>query len=294
MRSTRIVAVAAGFVLMAGLTACGGGTSSTGGGGGDKSVPPVQRALAALQDALDRTGQEDSAKVEGTTVNDTAAGTAKVDNEGKMDWSDGIRAAMTVTQSGGTVKGTPIDGKPLPALYTPDAMYVNLGDAFAADAGGKHWMKYGWDDLADAAGASGAFLRDQMENNNPARSVQVIIASGKVKKAGTDKVRGVSATRYTGTVKVSDIARMQSKDLTEKDLAELQKQLEQNGIETETIDLWIDKNDLLVKKREYAPTAQGSYDSTVYYSDYGVFVTVQEPPASDTMDFADALSQQQS
>lgn len=288
MRGTRFGAravVAAGaVVLMVGLTACGSDKAGDDKASDDSKSGPGG-ALAALQLASKRTDQQHSAKVDGTTK----MGAATTEMEGEMDWADGMRASMTVTQSGGAIESTPLNGKGMPARYTPDAMYMNLGDEFAASAGGKHWMKYDYDTLAKQGGASGEFLKDQMQNTDPARAVQLLIATGKVKSVGSETVRGVNTTHYTGTVEVSELAKLQSEDLSDQDLRALQSQLEQSGMKTETVDLWIDGKDLLVKKREQAQSNQGAYDGTVFYSDYGVDVTVDVPAASDTMNVEDAL-----
>ncbi|MEU1944026.1 hypothetical protein ACFW95_18625 [Streptomyces sp. NPDC059474] len=276
---------------MVGLTACGSEKSDGDKAGektGDKSGQSAMSPLAALKLASQRTDQKNSAKVEGTTK----MGEQNSQMSGSMDWANGIRANMSITQSGGAIASSPIEGKAMDARYTPDAMFLNMGDEFAAQAGsGKHWVKYDYDVLAQKAGPSGAFLKDQMQNNNPSRSVELLLATGKVKSVGSESVKGVKATHYTGTVKVSEIAKMQSKELSQSDLDALQKQLETSGMDTETIDLWVDDQNLLVKKREQAQSNNGSYDSTVYYSDYGTAVTVEEPTSSDTVDFQDMLQQ---
>lgn len=295
MRGTHVGvrwAIAAGsVVLMVGLTACGSeksGDDKASDKASDKSGQSGMSPLAALKLASQQTDKKNSAKVEGTTK----MGEQNSQMSGSMDWANGIRANMSITQSGGAVASSPIEGKPMDARYTPDAMYLNMGDEFAAQAGGgKHWVKYDYDVLAEKAGPSGAFLKDQMQNNNPSRSVELLLATGKVKSVGTEDVKGVKATHYTGTVNVSEIAKMQSKELSQSDLDALQKQLESSGMDTETIDLWVDDQNLLVKKREQAESNNGAYDSTVYYTDYGTSVTVEEPSSSDTVDFQDMLQQ---
>ncbi|WNE98130.1 hypothetical protein PS467_23805 [Streptomyces luomodiensis] len=276
---------------MVGLTACGSeksGDDKASDKASDKSGQSGMSPLAALKLASQQTDKKNSAKVEGTTK----MGEQNSQMSGSMDWANGIRANMSITQSGGAVASSPIEGKPMDARYTPDAMYLNMGDEFAAQAGGgKHWVKYDYDVLAEKAGPSGAFLKDQMQNNNPSRSVELLLATGKVKSVGTEDVKGVKATHYTGTVNVSEIAKMQSKELSQSDLDALQKQLESSGMDTETIDLWVDDQNLLVKKREQAESNNGAYDSTVYYTDYGTSVTVEEPSSSDTVDFQDMLQQ---
>ncbi|MFF7650750.1 hypothetical protein ACFZCY_12975 [Streptomyces sp. NPDC007983] len=268
---------------MAGLTACGSDKSDgdKAGGKGDSGGQSVGSPLAALKLASERTDQAHSAKVEGTTQN----GPMNMNMNGAMDWSDGMRADMVMTQKGGATSSSPGAGEPMKARYTPDAMFVNLGQGVTAQTGGKSWIKYDYDAFAKQTGASGAFLKDQMQHNNPSRSVQLLMASGKVKKVGSESVKGSRATHYTGTVEVSELAKMQSTDVSQSDLDALQKQMEQSGMKTETIDLWIDSKNLLVKKREQAKSKSGPYDSTVFYSDYGTKVTVEEPPASQTVDF---------
>ncbi|WP_245996348.1 hypothetical protein [Streptomyces armeniacus] len=284
----------AGVVLMAGLTACGS-DDGDGGGGGKKDKRSSEKSstgfspLAALKKASDSTERQKSAHVEGNTSQGSPQGTMTTAMEGEMDWSEGgTTGNLTVTQSGGAVANSPIANKPTPARYTADAMYVNVGDEFASTAGnGAHWIAYDYDKLAERAGPSGAFIKDQMQNNNPSRSVELLLATGKVRKVGTETVKGTETTHYSGTVDVSELTRMQSKELSQTELQQLQRQLQTAGLETEKIDLWIDGDDLLVKKSETAENTkgQGDYESVVYYSDYGTDVTIEAPPASDTVGF---------
>ncbi|MFH8567002.1 hypothetical protein [Streptomyces sp. NPDC017993] len=283
MRSTRMTAAVAGVVMMAGLTACSGGNSGGGGGSdaaGEKS--PLQAALATLRTASQQTGGEKSAKVEGTVKNGPSNQTMK----GALDWSQGMRMNVDITQSGAQ---SPVAGKPIKALYTPQAMFMNMGAA-GMPVGGKSWVKYDYDALAKKMGPAGALLKDQMQNNNPTRAMELLIASGKVKEVGKEDVRGVQATHFTGTLSVAELTRMQSKNISEADINALQQQLEQSGTKNETIDLWINADNLLVKKRELTDSKTAVFDSTVFYSDYGTEVTVEEPPAGDTVDF-DKISQ---
>lgn len=278
---------------MAGLSACGGnsGSADNGSGGSEDKLSPAQAVLSELKQASKSTSEQQSAKVEADQTQATAQGEIATKTEGTLDWSGGgTTAEMTVTQQGSGAKALPTSGKPMPARYTEDAMYINLGDEFASTAGkGKHWMKYDYDKLAKQAGPSGALIKDQMQNNNPARSVDLLLASGKVKKVGSETVKGKKTDHYSGTIKVSELARMQSKKLTEKELDQLADQLKQQGFETETVDLWIDGDDLLVKKQERAKGKNGDLDSSAYYTDYGTDVSVEAPSASDTMSFEDAL-----
>ncbi|UQA94680.1 hypothetical protein [Streptomyces halobius] len=277
-------AVAGVVMLVGGLSACnsdkddnGAGSSSSGGksdaAGQKKPQSPLDAALASLKTASQQTNDKKSAKVDGTVKN----GATEQSMKGGLDWSNGMNMSVDIRMKGGSGMGS---GKPMKALYTPDAMYMNMGVPMQ----GKSWIKYDYDVLAKKMGPSGALMKDMMQNNNPGRSVDLLIASGKVKEVGKEDVRGVQATHFTGTLAVAELARMQSENVSESDLKALEKQLEQAGAKNETIDLWIDGDNLLVKKRERMD-GNSPYDSTVFYSDYGTEVTVTPPPAGDTMDY---------
>ncbi|TLS45952.1 hypothetical protein FE633_12425 [Streptomyces montanus] len=301
MKSTTVRRVALSIAVTAALTgvaACSGSDS----GGGDKAAGDktggkaagdgTNKAgpMAALRSVEKNTDQADSAKVESTTTMGTMM---SMKADGALGWGDGITGTVTITYTGGTMTDTmrQLGSTSMEARYLPDAYYAKMGDKFAEQSGGKHWIRYGYDDLADLAGGSGAYLKDQMQNTTPNQSVKLLLASGDVKKVGEEKVRGQNTTHYSGTVDVADLAGRNS-NLTKGQLADMKRQLEHAGVTTETVDIWVDDDDLLVKKTEKGELATGSMSSTAYYSDYGVEVSAEEPPTSDTADFKDLMRNQ--
>ncbi|NSC23331.1 hypothetical protein FM076_20135 [Streptomyces albus subsp. chlorinus] len=270
MRKTRMAAVAAGAALIAGLTACGSEKADGGGDDAKGGGSPVQGALAALKKASTATDKQNSAVADGVQTMTLEGKPVTSKMKGSFDWSSGGMQG----QADITTNGTPTE-----ARYLSDAMYSKM----AQPVQGKQWLKVDYEAMAKK-NATGALLKDQLQNNNPARSVQLLLASGKVKSAGTETVRGQKATRYTGTLTLSELVRMQSKDLKESEKQALEQQFKQNGMESEKIDLWIGEGDLLVKKCEVAKGTKSSTENTVYYSDYGTKVDVSPPPASQTLD----------
>ncbi|MEY2242892.1 hypothetical protein AB8A21_08070 [Streptomyces sp. BF23-18] len=296
MKSTMVRRVTVSIALttaLAGVAACNSSDSSGSSGNGDKaghkSVTRVS-PIAALRSAEKSTDGADSARVESTTSMGTLM---SMKAGGVMAWSDGITGDLTITYTGGTMAETmrQIGSDSMEARYLSDAYYANMGDAFARQAGGKHWIRYGYDDLAKFGGGSGALLKDQMQNSSPNQSVKLLLASGDVKKVGEETVRGKRATHYAGTVDVSDLA-ARSSHLTAGQLSDMKKQFTQAGITTEDVDIWVDTGDLLVKAVTKAATASGTMSSTAYYSDYGVKVSAVAPPAGDAEDFKDILTKQ--
>lgn len=288
------VAVAAALTSVA---ACGGsddgGTGKDSGktqsrGGSVVKVDPIA-ALVAVQK---KTGQAHSARIDGTT---TMGSAMSAKQQGAIDWSDGITGTLKITSTGGamadSMKQLGSDGS-MEARYLKDGYVVDMGDAMAQQTGGKRWISYSYDDMAKLSGAAGAAMKDQMQNSTPEQGVKSLLASGDVKKVGQEDVRGVSATHYSGTVDVAELTAKNSK-LDAEETAQLKEQLAASGITTEKIDIWVDENDLLVKKTERGDMQTGELNSTVYYSDYGVKVSVEAPPASQTVDFTELMKQQQ-
>ncbi|MGW2712998.1 hypothetical protein ACWC4J_29100 [Streptomyces sp. NPDC001356] len=280
---------AAVVAALTGVAACG--SSDSGKDGGEKAAGKTATRvspIAALRSAEKSTDKADSAKVRSTTsIGKLMSMTAN----GALTWGDGLKGNLTITYTGGQMAelmkkaGT----QSMEARYLPDAYYAHMSDTYAQQAGGgKHWIKYSYDDLAKLGGASGSYMKDQIQNATPNQSVKMLLASGDVKKVGEETVSGVHTTHYSGTLNVADLAGKTS-NLSAEQLSALKKQLSQAGVTTDTVDIWINDQDLLVKKTEKADTANGAMTNTSFYTDYGVKVTAQAPPAGDTKDFADML-----
>lgn len=298
MRTSTVRRVGLAVAVAAALTsvgACGGsdggGTSKAKDGSSGGGVVKTD-AIAALLDVQKKTGAASSAKIEGTTV---MGSTMSMKQSGALDWSDGITGAMEITYTGGamadTLKKAGGNGT-MQARYFKDGYAADMGAALAQQTGGKRWISYSYDDLAELGGAAGAAMKDQMQNTTPDQGVKSLLASGDVKEVGKEQVRGVAATHYSGTVDVAALTAKNSK-LDAEQLAALKKQLNDAGITTETVDLWVDENDLLVKKSERGQMKTGELNMTVFYSDYGTKVSVERPPVGETIGFKEMLQQQQ-
>jgi hypothetical protein len=307
MRGIRGVA-AAGVAAVSALALAACGPLGSSASGGDKTDAPtaapaatdnskglsgVAHAITALDLVKKTTTGVHSAKVESVV---SMGSTMSMTGKGEMDWSDGLVGDMSITYTGGAMadqlkkSGMPAT---MAARYLPDAYYANMGPAMAAQLGGKHWIKYGYDSMAKLAGGSGAALKDAAQNFNPVKSVDVALASPNTKSLGTETVRGVQATHYRATLDLQDISGRTIQGLTAEEQQEVKDSLTKAGMTTETIDLWVSKDNLPVKAVSVAAAKIGMMKSTVYYSDFGTTVSTQPPAAFDTVDFADAMKQGQ-
>ncbi|KOV93402.1 lipoprotein [Streptomyces sp. NRRL B-1140] len=238
------------------------------------------RALAALRAAERATEDAESARVESST---TMGSLMSMTADGTLRWSDGITGTLTIRYTGGTVADTMrrLGTPSMEARYLPEAYYARMGEKFAEQTDGRRWIRYAYKDLEELAGSSGAHLGDQMRSTTPNQSVKLLLSSGDVRKVGRETVRGRSTTHWSGTVTAADVAD-----------AGLRKQLTGAGVTTETVDIWVDERNLLVKKVEKARMATGLMTQTAHYADYGVEVRAERPPRSDTGDFEDLMRKQ--
>ncbi|MFI6038667.1 LppX_LprAFG lipoprotein [Streptomyces sp. NPDC051315] len=235
-------------------------------------------SLTALRSAERATGRAASARVRSTAVMGT---TLSLRAAGALGWDEGLTGTLTITYTGGTTAEamSELGITTMEARYLTDAYYARTGEALAAKTGGRHWVRYAYDDLAGLG--AGADFADQMRNITPDQSVKLLLHSDDVHTVGAESVDGRATTHYSGTVDVEDVAD-----------AALRRQLERAGVSSETVDIWVDDRDLLVKKVEKGRTATGEYRQTAYYSDYGTEVRVEAPPAGDTADFTVLLKEQ--
>ncbi|MET7286191.1 hypothetical protein [Streptomyces sp. NPDC005573] len=289
MKSTtvrRTALTAAVVTALAGVAACGSQDSGKAGGGAGGSAAhasPVD-ALRSVEKSTDRAR---SARVSSTM---TMGSLMTVTTDGVMSWGDGLRGDVTMKYTGGSLAaqmrraGT----SSVEARYLPDACYMKVSDAFARANGGRHWVRYAYADATGASGAARLLSQDQARNNTPNESVRLLLASHDVKKAGEEKVGGVLATHYSGTVDVAGLARGNG-SLDAGQVAELKKRLDAAGITKETVDVWIDGRGRLVRKTESADSANGRMVTTATYRDYGVRADTAAPAAGDTKDLKDVL-----
>ncbi|MFF0007862.1 hypothetical protein ACFYQT_31090 [Streptomyces tibetensis] len=275
--TVRRVGLVLAATVLTGVAAC---TSQESSDTPDLDRAARGRALDALRAAERATEHAESARVESTT---TMGALMSMTADGTLGWSDGITGTLTITYTGGTIADTMrrLGTTSMEARYLPEAYYARMGEKFAEQTGGKRWIRYAYEDLEALAGGSGAHLGDQMRSTTPNQSVKLLLSSGDVRKVGEERVGGRSAAHWSGTVTAADVAD-----------DGLRKQLTEAGVTTETVDIWIDKRNLLVKKVERARMATGLMTQTAHYADYGVAVRAERPPTSDTGDFQDLMREQ--
>ncbi|WP_406726032.1 hypothetical protein WJ438_17155 [Streptomyces sp. GD-15H] len=244
------------------LSACTSSASSgpsggRGAGTGQRDEAPRLRSVTALRSAERSTDGAGSARVESTTA---MGSMMPMTAEGTLAWSDDLIGTVTLTYTDGAVADAMrrLGSTSMEARSLPDAYYARVGDAFAARTGGRHWLRYGHDDLEGIAGGGAAGLGDQIRGFTPQQCVKPLLASGDVRSIGEEQVRGTPATRCSGTAEPSGLETRNPGpgEGRAADLADLKERLIRAGVTTQTVDVWVDERDLLVKKVERAETGR--------------------------------------
>ncbi len=291
-RSRHALAAAVTVAALAAVSGCGAHAS---GGpraaaedrpGGSAAASVSATAISDLRAAQSSTRRAKSAAVEA----EMTVGTGTMTISGALDWSGGLVGDLRMRQKGGLANKLAAMGSKgaYEVRYLRDAMYVNLGVHLPGPYADKTWLRYDYATLARMSGTSGAFSNDELRSADPNTTVQMLIASGQVKRVGTDSVRGVRATHYAGTVDVLALSRSRS-GLSAQELDRIRRQAQQAGITTEQVDVWVGADKLMVKESQRAATKAGEFTSTSYYSGYGTQVSATPPPASQTLDFTALL-----
>ena len=183
------------------------------------------------------------------------------------------------------------DGTSIEELIVDDAIYMNLDGLPAATEGipdGKHWLRIGFDDLADQLGLDLGELRDQARSSTPTSGLEYLQGlSGDVTRVADDTINGEHATRYRATLDYSLVA-----DKLDGLSAEAKGQLRKLG--TVPADVWIDDHDRVVKMHYTitgsavgADSASRTAEVTTQITAFDVPVDVQAPPADDVIDITD-------
>ncbi|MFE1175412.1 hypothetical protein [Streptomyces sp. NPDC058773] len=277
----RISSRVAGALLTA-AALCGTAACSADGPSDARSAAsqrPDAATVAAVRRAVDKDAALNSLSYR---VSGKVPGQGTV--EGKASSSLRPRAVdMRMTASGGLKEGE------FSVRLLGDAVYLGGGGQAAALLDGKHWLKLA---MADAgADAFGGMQRQA--DQDPAAQASLLRRADDVRKVGEETVDGVRTTRYAGVVDVAELPeeRGVAGPPAAGRRAKVIEQYQQLGVGKLHLDLWVGPGDRTVQFRERAKAAQGPLDVTIRILDRGKPVTVQAPPAADTMDLGRKLKE---
>jgi hypothetical protein len=262
-------------------------------------APAPTEVIAA---AYKKTAAAKSAKVRMTmTMPPAAAGGASEAPSGPMEMSGTMGwdpVVMDMTVDGAALGAADPDmPKEIRMVWVDNVMYMDMGSSAAKDMDGKHWMKL---DLGAAAKASGdpaaaEAMTGGLQNMNqdPAQQLALLLESPSLKHLGSEKVDGVQAEHYKGSLTIDEMLKANSSlgGLSAKQRDDLAASAKKSGLKGYDTEVWVNKDNYPVQMNVGMDAPQGEIAIEAHYSDYGAKTTVAAPPAGETFDLMKMLSQ---
>jgi len=156
--------------------------------------------------------------------------------------------------------------------------------------GAKPWLKLDIEQLAKSRNANLGQFRELTQNDPTQMLAYLKATSGKIKKIGTEDVRGVSTTHYRATVDLAKVAEQAPANVRKAFRTSIIALEDSLGTDKLPVDVWVDKDNLVRRLAEHLTVAgAGRIDFSVDFYDFGTPVTITTPPASETLDLGQVL-----
>ncbi|MGV4890964.1 hypothetical protein ACSR0Z_31145 [Streptomyces viridosporus] len=284
----------AGVSLTAVAVVVGVAGCQDGDGGGKKAAGATEsqtqnEMTKVLQAAFEKTSEAKSSKVRMTmSMPAGAGGGGTVELSGVQGWDP---AVMDVTMTGSALtEGGPDAPDEVRMIMLNNVMYMDMGEKQAAEMDGKRWMKMDFAAIAEASGD--AEVQQQMTsglenlNQDPSKQLAMLLESPNLKHVGPEKVDGVQAQHYKGTLSFEEMvdANESFDMLSAEQREDLIANVEKTGLKGYDTQIWVNEDNYPVKMVVGMKMGQGTMNMTAHYSDYGAEAEVQAPPAKDTFD----------
>ncbi|MFJ3880021.1 hypothetical protein ACIPW5_21515 [Streptomyces sp. NPDC090077] len=127
---------------------------------------------------------------------------------------------------------------------------------------------------------------------NPGDRAEQLMGAKDLKNLGEESVDGVKTTHVSGSVTTEQMradlattAGPEAKQRREKSL----KQLEDEGIKTLNVDMWIDESGHTKQVRTRGEGTKGPLDTTIKFLDFNKPVEIVAPPADQVVDLAEMM-----
>ncbi|WP_405439112.1 hypothetical protein OG373_17065 [Streptomyces avidinii] len=295
-RKKTVGAALAAVLLVGGATACengkkeDSGRAATGASAQPSKPAAGGSATEALAAAYKKTSAAKSAKVRMTMSMPASlgGGGGTMEMTGTQGWDPQV---MDITMKGTLTPGAGAESMRM--IMSNNVMYMEVpkGSPMSEGLDGKRWMKLDVTAAAEASGDAEALKKlsgmgSMDRNQDPAKQLALLLSSPNVKHLGAEKVEGVDAEHYKGTVSFEEMLAVNesAKVLSEAERTKLVEATKKAGIKGYDMDVWLNKDGYPVHMKVGIGTPQGALNMDAYYSDYGSAATVRTPPENETFD----------
>jgi hypothetical protein len=281
----RPLAALALVAATAGLVACGGG---------DDAVSADSVAQAAT-----KTSNVKSYRVDTTTSMKLPGSSQEVTFRGAGVFAPGARRGrleLDLSELNQVLgpQGSPYNFGHVQLIMAGSNMYMRIPFLKQVAPSLKPWVKINLERAAQAAGIDFSSFLQFGQGGDPTQTLQFLRGAGKVKKVGTEKVRGVDTTHYEATVDLRKVA----DNAPAKDRPELRRSMQRvialTGEKTLPLEIWVDDDGLVRRETYHEKLAiQGSsteIKAAMELYDFGAPVAAPVPPASLVTDLTAAAA----
>lgn len=285
-RATLVLCLAAGALALAG---CGGG-----GGGGEAVATGGEGASAVLAAAAESATEAGSSRVSFTITTQVPQQEAPVTLRGEGEF-DYVNQVGTLTYDLGELfSAAGVEGSDEPAEVIVDGttFYMRFPLLSGLIPGGKPWLKFDLQTLGAEQGLDLGQLQ-QLNQGDPSQILGYLRGAGTVEEVGTETINGVETTHYRAVVDLDRVADVAPAELQEQVREQIELLKEQTGQTELPIEVWVDA-DGLPRRIVYTfdlslgdPESSTSTVLTMDFSDYGLDVTVEPPPATEVTDISE-------
>jgi hypothetical protein len=281
----RALAAAAAVCVVAVLSACGGGSGS---------VSPDSVANAATKTSnvkSYRVSTATSLKLPSTSRKVTFLGTGVYDPGGRRG-----RLELDLSQLNQVLgpTGSPYNFGHIQMIMAGSDLYMRIPFLKQVEPSIRPWIKIDLNHASQAAGFDFSSFLQFGQGGDPTQTLQYLRGAGKVKKVGSEDVRGVKTTHYRATV---DLRRVAAK-APAKDRAALRRATQRlialTGEKTLPVEIWVDDHGL-VRRESYREKLAIQNSSTELASsmelyDFGAPVVAPVPSKSLVTDLSGLAS----
>ncbi|HXP58272.1 MAG TPA: hypothetical protein VN847_25150 [Streptosporangiaceae bacterium] len=271
------IALTAGALAVAGCSASSA-KSTTSSGSSKAAAPPATASgnggasLTAAEAVKQAAAQAKTASSYAADVTVKTTGTASTTLSGTMQQQTTPSPLAVADLGSVTVQGQPVQGG-IDEIINSNGIYIKM--ATLAKQTGKPWLEIPVSELNKVSGVSFSQLL-QNGSNDPLLQAQMLASSTNVKKVGTATINGVPTTEYTGTYPVSaGLAKLPAASRSK-----VAAQLQQMGLKTEQLTVWLDDQQQVRKVISSAKGTSESVASTIVVTSVNHPVTATIPPAS--------------
>jgi hypothetical protein len=154
----------------------------------------------------------------------------------------------------------------------------------------KPWVKINLDRAAQASGLDFSSFLQFGQGGDPTQTLRFLLGVGKVKKVGSDDVRGVNTTHYEATVDLRKVAEKAPASDRATLRHEMQRVISLTGEKTLPVDIWVDAHGLVRRESYHEKLAIQSSSTEVAASmdlyDFGAPVAAPVPAKSLVTDLS--------